>query len=148
MDASTAAFAAPLAAPWLSARAPVTSLRSARRSVPARTLRRPLRMVAEPEAEPTSSTDPATSSDAVESAKSALNLMREEVSRENIQNETQTGVYRDVDGRSNVFALEPLESVDEKPQINKAAILAAVFAAVAFALVVLPNLPLTNADQF
>lgn len=107
-----------------------------------------MRMVAEPEAEPTSSTDPATSSDAVESAKSALNLMREEVSRENIQNETQTGVYRDVDGRSNVFALEPLESVDEKPQINKAAILAAVFAAVAFALVVLPNLPLTNADQF
>jgi hypothetical protein len=59
-----------------------------------------------------------------------------------------TGVTRDADGKSNVWAVEPTLEVQDEPETNKLAILAAVFAAVALALVVLPKLPFINADQF
>lgn len=58
------------------------------------------------------------------------------------------GVTRDQDGKSNVWAVEPKMDVDEKPQLSKAAILAAVFGCVIAALLILPNLPFTNGDQF
>lgn len=58
------------------------------------------------------------------------------------------GVTRDADGKSNVWPVEPVEAVDQKKQPAKLAILGAVFACVAFALLVLPQLPFTNGDQF
>lgn len=58
------------------------------------------------------------------------------------------GITRDEDGKSNVWAVEPKMAVDEKPQVPKVAILVAVFACVFVALLVLPNLPFTNGDQF
>ena len=58
------------------------------------------------------------------------------------------GVYRDVDGKSNIWAVEPQEETDTKPQIPKAAILAGAAAFIIAALLILPLLPFTNADQF
>ncbi|CAN8066188.1 unnamed protein product [Agarophyton chilense] len=57
------------------------------------------------------------------------------------------GVYRDVDGRSNVWAVEPVEKEDTRPQISKITLLAAAAAFIILALLVLPLLPLTNPDQ-
>lgn len=59
-----------------------------------------------------------------------------------------TGVTRDADGKSNVWAVEPTLEVQSAPEVSKAVILGAVFAAVAVALLVLPKLPFVNADQF
>ncbi|KAI0560619.1 hypothetical protein FGB62_107g119 [Gracilaria domingensis] len=57
------------------------------------------------------------------------------------------GVYRDVDGRSNVWAVEPQEQEDTRPQLSKIALLAAAAAFIIAALLILPLLPLTNPDQ-
>lgn len=78
-----------------------------------------------------------------------LSEMRSSIEAEGkIPRTLNTGVTRDADGKSNVWAVEPSQVVDEGPEVNKLAILGAVFAAVAVALVVLPNLPFVNADQF
>lgn len=57
------------------------------------------------------------------------------------------GVYRDVDGKSNIWAVEPREETDTSPQISKAVLIAIAAAFIAVALLVLPLLPLTNPDQ-
>jgi hypothetical protein len=116
--------------------APSLSARVARPS-------RALRMAAsEPEEESFSLTSGDTSS------RDILAEMRASAAKDEGPRTMNTGVTRDMDGKSNVWAVEPSENVDEKPEINKVAILGAVFAAVAFALIVLPKLPFINGDQF
>lgn len=82
------------------------------------------------------------------SASEILAEMRSAAASETGGRSQNMGVTRDADGKSNVWAVEPTEKVDEKPEVNKAAVLGAVFAAVGAALIILPNLPLVNADQF
>lgn len=85
------------------------------------------------------------------SASGILKILREEseefipgtsTPRENL------GVTVDADGKSNVWPVMPKESVDQKEQFSKPAILAAAFAFIVAALLILPKLPLTNGDQF
>lgn len=57
------------------------------------------------------------------------------------------GVYRDVDGRSNVWAVEPQEETDTRPQISKTIIVLASLAFIIGILLVLPILPFSNPDQ-
>lgn len=85
---------------------------------------------------------------AVTSAQTILKQMREDSAAEVGPRSQNLGVTIDADGKSNVWAVEPTMAVDEKPQIAKGAIFAAAIAFIAFALLILPRLPLTNADQF
>lgn len=57
------------------------------------------------------------------------------------------GVYRDVDGRSNVWAVEPQEETDTRPQFSKTIIVLVAIAFTIGILLILPILPLTNPDQ-
>lgn len=146
MSLSCAAFATPLApcGPCLRpgaalARAPLA--RGAARAAPLRRAR--LVMAADGgEEESVSLTDGSTD------AASILKEMRSTAAEDAGPRTLNTGVTRDADGKSNVWAVEPTLEVDEKPQLSKGAILGAVFAAVGVALLVLPQLPFVNADQF
>lgn len=82
------------------------------------------------------------------SASEILRTLREESSteREDVPR-SMLGVYRDVDGKSNVWAVEPLEETDTKPQLSKTTLLAVAAGFIVVALLVLPLLPFTNADQ-
>lgn len=82
------------------------------------------------------------------SAQEVLSSMRSTVAKDDGPRSINTGVTRDADGKSNVWAVEPSIQVDDKPEMNKLAILGAVFAAVALALFVLPRLPFVTPDQF
>lgn len=57
------------------------------------------------------------------------------------------GVYRDVDGRSNVWAVEPKEETDTRPQLNKVLLIGFSAAIIIIILLILPTLPLYNPDQ-
>lgn len=57
------------------------------------------------------------------------------------------GVYRDVDGKSNVWAVEPLEETDTRPQLSKTVIVLVAAAFIIGTLLLLPLLPFTNPDQ-
>lgn len=57
------------------------------------------------------------------------------------------GVYRDVDGRSNVWAVEPKEETDTRPQLSKVLLIGFSAAIIIIILLILPTLPLYNADQ-
>jgi hypothetical protein len=86
--------------------------------------------------------------DGASSAEDILSEMRSKAAEHTGPRTLNTGVTRDMDGKSNVWAVEPTERVDEKPEDNKAAIFGAVIAAVIVALILLPRLPFVNADQF
>lgn len=82
------------------------------------------------------------------SATEILKTLREESANDNTPNTSgMLGIYRDVDGRSNVFSVEPKEETDTSPQISKTTIIIAVAVFITFALLVLPLLPFTNGDQ-
>lgn len=74
--------------------------------------------------------------------------MRQTVAEDDSPRVINTGVTRDLDGKSNVWAVEPNVEVDDKPEVNSLAILGAVVAVIAAALLILPRLPLANPDQF
>lgn len=57
------------------------------------------------------------------------------------------GVYRDVDGKSNVWAVEPMEETDTRPQLSKTVIILVAAGFILAALLILPILPFTNPDQ-
>lgn len=87
------------------------------------------------------------------SASEILKTMREE-STDTVRRDDGTrsgrnmlGVYRDVDGKSNIWAVEPTEETDTNPQISKATIIAIAAGFIAAALLILPLLPFTNPDQ-
>lgn len=85
------------------------------------------------------------------SASDILKEMRADVEADPTKDEPKSrsmlGVYRDVDGKSNVWAVEPLETTDENPQISKTIIIAIAAGFIAAALLILPLLPFTNPDQ-
>lgn len=60
---------------------------------------------------------------------------------------TMLGVYRDVDGRSNVWAVEPKEETDTRPQVSKVLLIGFSAAIIIIILLILPSLPLYNPDQ-
>ena len=83
------------------------------------------------------------------SAESILGAMRADVAQENgLPRPQRTGVTRDADGKSNIWAVEPSVAVDDKPQLNKALLLGVALVFVILAIILLPSLPLTNMDQF
>ena len=82
-----------------------------------------------------------------ESTAEILAEMRAEAANTKGPRTTNMGVTRDADGKSNIWALEPLSEVDKGPEVNKLAILGMVFVAVIFAVIFLPQLPFTNPDQ-
>lgn len=83
------------------------------------------------------------------SATEILRTLREESDSEPVRNDGRSmlGVYRDVDGRSNVWAVEPLEETDTRPQLSKTTLIIGAAAFIIIALLVLPLLPFTNPDQ-
>lgn len=127
-----------------------------RRSLPAVSTRsRLLRMQAEPEPapteEPVATTDATQNddSDVTNSATDILKTLRDESAADNTPSKrSMLGVYRDVDGKSNVWAVEPQEETDTRPQISKTTIIIAAASFIVLALLILPLLPFTNADQF
>lgn len=140
------AFTAPFA---LSTRSPWTP---ARRDVRPRAVRRtitPARMMAD-ENESTPSSPADETSESMTSASGILKILREDTQDYKPPSETpqNLGVTRDADGKSNVWAVEPPMTTDQRDQIPKATILAAVFGVVLVALLILPKLPFTNGDQF
>ncbi len=144
------AFTAPIA---LTVRSPWSP---AHRDVRPRTVRRTVaqaRMMADEDKStpPPPPPPPAEeTSESLTSASGILKLLREDTQDYKPPSETpqNLGVTRDADGKSNVWAVEPPMTTDQRDQIPKATILASVFAVILLALLILPKLPLTNADQF
>lgn len=82
------------------------------------------------------------------SATEILKTLREESANDtSVSTRSMLGIYRDVDGRSNVWAVEPKEETDTRPQLSKTTIIIGAAAFIVIALLVLPLLPFTNADQ-
>ena len=85
------------------------------------------------------------------SANDILKEMRADVEANPAKDEPKSrsmlGVYRDVDGKSNVWAVEPVETTDTNPQISKTVIIAIAAGFIVAALLILPLLPFTNPDQ-
>lgn len=87
------------------------------------------------------------------SASEILKTLREDSAADMKDNDndpasrSMLGVYRDVDGRSNVWAVEPVEETDTRPQLSKTVIILVAAAFIIGALLVLPLLPFTNPDQ-
>lgn len=96
---------------------------------------------------------PATSEAQTTSAADILKSLREDSAADSAKKpdddapRSMLGVYRDVDGRSNVWAVEPAEQEDTRPQLSKTALIAAAAGFIILALLVLPLLPFTNPDQ-
>lgn len=94
---------------------------------------------------------PVTSDDEQPSTTSAselLKTLREESAADTTEStRSMLGIYRDVDGKSNVWAVEPQEETDTNPQISKVALIGIAAIFIVVALLALPLLPLTNPDQ-
>lgn len=102
----------------------------------------------DPNTTTTSSTTTSTPSEQQpQSSESILKSMRDEAATFTGPRTTNMGVTKDADGKSNIWALEPKSEVDNRPPVNKIAILGMVLVAVVFAVIFLPQLPFTNADQ-
>ncbi|CDF37000.1 unnamed protein product [Chondrus crispus] len=124
------------------------------RSLPALPLRsraRMLRMQAtdpEPPQPPAGEQAEGSEPDPTTSATEILDTLRAEAAADDTPSErSMLGVYRDVDGKSNVWAVEPEEKTDTGPQISKTTIIVASAIFIVVALLVLPLLPFTNPDQ-
>lgn len=93
------------------------------------------------------------SEEEIASASKILETLREDAAADieaeaaNPSPKSMLGVYRDVDGRSNVWAVEPKEETETKPQISKTTLIAAAAGFIVAALLILPLLPFTNPDQ-
>lgn len=144
MSLQQTAFAAPTALTFSARAAPLATSHFAPAARPAASVPRRARLVmaADEEEESFSLTDGSNDASAI------LSEMRSSAAADGGPRTLNTGVTRDADGKSNVWAVEPTLEVQDEPEANKLAILGAVFAAVAVALLVLPKLPFVNADQF
>lgn len=78
---------------------------------------------------------------------SAADMAAEEALPEGRASRSMLGVYRDVDGKSNVWAVEPQEETDTRPQLSKTLIILIAAAFIVGTLLLLPLLPFTNPDQ-
>lgn len=142
---SKMAFTAPFALTTRSSWKPIN------RSVRPRSVRRivsPAQMMSTEENESTPPVEEA--SESMTSASGILKILREDTQDYKPPDETpqNLGVTRDADGKSNVWAVEPPMTTDQRDQIPKTTILASVFAIIFLVLLILPKLPLTNGDQF
>lgn len=81
------------------------------------------------------------------SASDILKVMREDSANETGPRTQNSGVFRDADGKSNIWAIEPRMETSAKKQISPVVILAGSAVFILFALLVLPHLPFTNPDQ-
>lgn len=142
------AFAAPLSVSFRkpAALSPATAIAPLR--LQARYARRVRAVMSASDTEGDGNEESFSLTDGSTDASAILKEMRATASADVGPRTLNTGVTRDADGKSNVWAVEPTLEVQSSPEVPKAAILGAVFAAVAVALLVLPKLPFVNADQF